>query len=270
MITFDIFGEGKNKAVTLSFDDGHIQDERLVALFNKYGLKGTFHLNSGLFGNVSSPSGRVRLAEDRIRELYVGHEIACHSTVHTTLTQLPTQEIVSDTLADRANLERICGYPVRGMSYPNGAYDERVMEALRSCGIEYSRTVVPSGGSFLPDEFLAWHPSCHYSHAMEVAKAFAANYRKGRLLYIWGHGFEMDESEEYGWEYTEELCRVLASDAENTWYATNIEIVDFVNAQRNLKITADGRTVYNPSAIDVWFRCDGRPVRIKGGETLKV
>ena len=40
------FPEGKTKALTFSYDDGEKQDIRLIQLFNKYGLKGTFNLNS--------------------------------------------------------------------------------------------------------------------------------------------------------------------------------------------------------------------------------
>ena len=57
MISFDIFQNGKKKAVTMSFDDGHVYDIRLVELFNKYGIKGTFHLNSKLFGTLSILNG---------------------------------------------------------------------------------------------------------------------------------------------------------------------------------------------------------------------
>lgn len=52
-IRFDRFPNGVNKAVTLSFDDGREYDRRLVQLFNQYGLKGTFHLNSAFFGRES-------------------------------------------------------------------------------------------------------------------------------------------------------------------------------------------------------------------------
>ena len=44
---------GKNKAITFSFDDGVIQDKRLVKLFDKYNLKGTFNLNSELLGRCN-------------------------------------------------------------------------------------------------------------------------------------------------------------------------------------------------------------------------
>lgn len=39
---------GKKKAVTFSYDDGVVQDIRFVELLNKYELKCTFNLNSGI------------------------------------------------------------------------------------------------------------------------------------------------------------------------------------------------------------------------------
>ena len=52
--------DGKQKAVTFSYDDGVCQDRRLVDMFNYYHVKATFNLNSGMqtyashydFGNV--------------------------------------------------------------------------------------------------------------------------------------------------------------------------------------------------------------------------
>ena len=46
--------QGKKKAVTFSYDDGVTQDIRLIALFNKYGLKATFNLNSELLGSFGT------------------------------------------------------------------------------------------------------------------------------------------------------------------------------------------------------------------------
>lgn len=42
----------KLKAVTFSYDDGTTQDIRLIELLNKYGLKCTFNLNSGLWAKL--------------------------------------------------------------------------------------------------------------------------------------------------------------------------------------------------------------------------
>lgn len=40
------YPDGKAKAVTFSYDDGKPQDVRLAALFDQYGMKGTFNFNS--------------------------------------------------------------------------------------------------------------------------------------------------------------------------------------------------------------------------------
>ena len=43
-----LYPYGKKKAFNVTYDDGVLQDIRFVELLNKYGLKGTFNLNSGL------------------------------------------------------------------------------------------------------------------------------------------------------------------------------------------------------------------------------
>lgn len=45
---FLLYPNGKKKAFNVTYDDGVLQDIRFVDLLNKYHLKGTFNLNSGL------------------------------------------------------------------------------------------------------------------------------------------------------------------------------------------------------------------------------
>ena len=45
---------GKKKAFNITYDDGVLQDERFVALLNRYGIKGTFNLNSADFSAATS------------------------------------------------------------------------------------------------------------------------------------------------------------------------------------------------------------------------
>ena len=54
------------------------------------------------------------------------------------------------------------------------------------------------------------------------------------------------------------------------WYATNIQIVDYMAAAKALVFTADGDRVYNPSAISVWISVDGTIHEIKGGELVEL
>ena len=80
------FPEGKAKALTMSYDDGKWADERLVELFNRHGIRGTFNLNYGL---MERPE---RIDKDRIRQLYEGHEVATHTMTHPTIARCPLTE----------------------------------------------------------------------------------------------------------------------------------------------------------------------------------
>ena len=88
-----------------------------------------------------------------------------------------------------------------------------------------------------------------------------------RLLYIWGHSYEFDRDNT--WERMENFCK-MAGNNEEVWYATNIEIKDYITAMRNLVFSADQKIVFNPSAQTVWFGVDGEVMSIKGGETIKL
>ena len=50
MKVYTCFPGGKAKALTMSYDDGKLQDKRLIGIFNKYGIKATFNLNYGQVG----------------------------------------------------------------------------------------------------------------------------------------------------------------------------------------------------------------------------
>ena len=85
------------------------------------------------------------------------------------------------------------------------------------------------------------------------------------VMYVWGHSFEFNNDK--NWDKMEKFCDKIAGN-DDVWYATNIEIVDYVNATRALKFSWDRRLIYNPSAIDVWIEVDGACVKIPNGETV--
>jgi len=256
------FPEGKRKALTMSYDDGQIHDRRLVSIFNKYGIKGTFHLNSGKFD--SDPF----LSSSEVKDLFKGHEVSVHTLTHPVMTQIPYEEIIREVQEDRKNLETLAGYPVRGMSYPYGVYSDEIVSMLPLLGIEYSRTIVSTRSFSIPTNFLTWHPTCHHNDKLlERCKEFQ-NLRLWMpmaLFYVWGHSFEFEWNN--NWDLIEEFCKTIAFD-ESIWYATNIEIVDYIKALKNLKFSVDRRLVQNVSAIPVWIRVDGDPVKVEPGQTM--
>lgn len=268
-IIYTCFPGGKHKVLTMSYDDGKIYDRWLVALFNKYGIKGTFHINgNGLFGEMG-PLPRIPF--DEIKELYRGHEVSCHTYTHPTIERCPLSQVVQQVIEDRKALEAACGYPVRGMSYPNGSYSKEIMQMLPACGIEYSRIVGNTDDFTFPENYLAWKATCHHNHnLMENAERFAELNKTQYLymMYVWGHSYEFGEDEKE-WEKIEKFCEYIGG-RDDIWYATNIEIVDYMKAAENLKFSAAGDLVYNPNAIPVWISVDEVFWEIGPGETKEI
>lgn len=271
MKVYTCFPGGKAKALTMSYDDGKLQDERLVAIFNRYGIKGTFNINYELMRTEQEEGKKPqypRLPMDRIKELYKGHEVATHTMTHPTIERCPLVEVAQEILEDRKNLERLTGGLVRGHAYPNGSYSEEIKQLFRQLGIAYGRVVESVPNYALPKDPLEWHPTCHHTDPELMKKAeFFANFQKRqylKLMYVWGHSYEFDDKD--NWDVIEKFCEYMGG-REDIWYATNIEIIDYMEAAKNLKFSADNESVYNPSAQSVWLQVDDKKiVEIKGGQ----
>lgn len=256
---------GKHKALTLSYDDGKEQDRRLIALFNKHGIKGTFHINSGLFDDPR------RIKPEEIAELYEGHEVACHTVTHPTIARCPLPEVAEEVLEDRRALEKIVGYPVRGLSYPNGSLSKEIAELLPMCGIRYSRVVGSSDSFGLPQDPYRWQATCHHNHRLlELGEQFVGLFKQQYLylMYVWGHSYEFDDRD--NWDLIERFCEMVGG-KEDIWYCTNIEFMDAMDDFARLQFAADNSFVYNPNARDCWIRVnDGAPVCIPAGANVQL
>ena len=252
-----LFPDGRRKALTMSYDDGVVEDRKLVEIFNRSGIRGTFHLNSGAFGWPS------HVPAEEVKTLYAGHEVACHSVSHPFLDHCPAPVILREMLDDRVNLETLVEYPVRGSSYPMGTYHPEAEKLLAAAGIAYARTVKSTGKFNLPDDWLAWHPSCHHSEdLLNRAAAFRQDRYSFRLLYVWGHAYEFARNN--NWELIEQFCAEMAGLPE-IWYATNIEIHDYVEALKRLQFSAACDRVCNPTALPLWLSVDDAPTAIAPG-----
>lgn len=262
MIQYHVYPGGKKRIVTFSYDDGHVNDKRLVALFNQYGVKATFHL-------TGKEKSEEEMAE--LKERYQGHEISCHTVSHGWLNRMPYQSMVQEIMNNRIYLEKITGQPVVGMSYPwsQYAYNDAVKAVAKMCGIVYSRTIYPTMTFQLPDDFLEWHPTCHHKDALELSDKFIENITSLKiepLFYIWGHSHEFRTEQD--WKVMEDILEKI-SGLDEVWYATNMEIYQYMTAQKALLITADEKCIYNPTAITVWIEKDKKEIIcIPAGETV--
>ena len=228
---------GKLKAVTFSIDDGCASDRRIVEIFNKYGIKGTFNINSGLLNTeheIRNEKGIVvetipKIKAYEVKDVYTGHEVAVHTCTHPNLTTLEEKEIIDQVEEDRKTLSALAGYDIVGMAYPCGGTnnDERVAKILRKhTPIQYARTITSTYSFDLQENFLQFNPTIYWieTQLFEIVERFLAlKTDKPQLLYIWGHAFELDRGVLISYEKLEALCALL-SKHDDVFFGTNREV----------------------------------------------
>lgn len=226
----------KLKSVTFSYDDGVIQDIRLIELLNKYNLKCTFNLNSELLGTpriLQRNHQRIahyKIHPEDVRYVYDGHEIASHTLKHLNLTLLDEAEIIRQVEQDRYNLSEIAGYDILGMAYPCGGVnnDDRVASIIREkTNIKYCRTITNTDSFKKQDNLYRLNPNVYhimeFERLMTLGKKFVEITTKEPLhLYIWGHSYEMDY-ESNSWCKLEEFFELI-SNRKDIFYGTNSDI----------------------------------------------
>lgn len=268
--------DGKRKVLTLSYDDGVVQDIRLIEIMNKHGLKGTFNINSGRYLPENAQRerfyGRLKLSEAKKLYINSGNEVAVHSLTHPFLEKLDSAEIIYEITEDRRGIEEAYRTLARGMAYPFGTYSDEVVDILKKCHIAYSRTTKSTYSFGFPENWLTLHPTCHhnYENLDELIKKFVETpnrWGNAEMFYLWGHSYEFDDND--NWDVIERFAE-YAGGHDHIWYAANIEIYDYVMAYKSLQTSYDKKIIHNPTSIDVWVEIKGEIYCIKAGETLNI
>ena len=210
------------KFFTLSFDDGLEQDKLTLKMMRKYGIKGTFNLNSGLFGqkayikymnkygfsnapkDAKKPifgkfADADRIPADEIRQVYEGMELATHGVTHANLSKLSPEELRVELLQDKEALQKFTDIPVAGHAFPFGRTNGNVEAFLKENGFLYARGVTSEKAKrnfAFPDNPLNFKPTCwHIDDDIErlVDQFITTEPTDGDMLfYMWGHGYEFD------------------------------------------------------------------------------
>jgi peptidoglycan/xylan/chitin deacetylase (PgdA/CDA1 family) len=222
-----MYPQKKMKALTLSYDDGVEQDRKLVEILNRYRIKATFNLNSGIqsgssFWNNEGTTIR-RLNIQTLPELYAGHEIAVHSLTHPHLETLDEETISNELEQDKINLERIFNAQIYGMAYPFGTYNEAVINAVRRSGLRYARGVQCTRSFEIKQELLTFQPTAHHNDAslMELGETFIKlKPDTPQIFYLFGHSYEFDVDK--NWDLIDDFCKLM-SGRDDIYYATNAQ-----------------------------------------------
>ena len=117
------------KMVAISFDAawGNEDTQQLIDILGQYQIKATFFVVGDW---VDKYPESVKALHD------AGHEIMNHSNTHAHFNSLSTQEIIADVTACNDKIEAITGVRPTLIRCPYGEYDDHVIAAIRSMGME--------------------------------------------------------------------------------------------------------------------------------------
>ncbi len=282
MYRFPRFPGGRDRAFTASYDDNLTFDRPMLEIMERYGIKCTLNINDAFL--TDDQAHRLPPEDTRALVDAGGHEIAQHCDHHIAPGLTSPCTVMREVLEGRQGLERRFDRIVRGMAYPDsgireigrGIRYETIRRILQDAGVVYARSLGGDNDRFqLPTDWYNWIPTAHHDHPqiLEWIDAFlsadlAQKPSKGQaplLFYMWGHSYEFNTHQ--NWAHLEEICRrVGGHDA--VWYATNIEIYDYLAAYAALIFNVDETKVYNPGRMPVWFVADKQPYCVQPGETI--
>lgn len=117
------------KMASLSFDAawGNEDTQQLIDILGKYNVKATFFVVGDW---VDKYPESVKALHD------AGHEVMSHSNHHDHFNSLTADQIVADLAACADKIEGVTGVRPTLFRPPYGEYDDHVITAVRSTGVE--------------------------------------------------------------------------------------------------------------------------------------
>lgn len=240
---------GYKKYFTMSFDDGTVQDVRIIEILKKYNMPCTFNLNTGRFGQVwtwvgepyGKPNVHTCLTKAQVQSgLYKGFDVEVHTLTHPDLAanyvNYGKNNVINEVKKDAENIAALTGIKPVGMAYPGGqeanTSDEVIRAILENTNVRFARLAVnakrPSKFEF-PEYWMMWYPTVAmgngFSTVNNYAKRFIAAEATDRdlLFYVWGHGYEFDLNE--NWDEFEAFIKMM-SEQEDIVFVTNAELYE--------------------------------------------
>ena len=263
---------GKKKAFNVTYDDGVLQDGPFVELLNRYGLKGTFNLNSALMENEFEwvhETGCVvkRLSTDVVKSLYAGHEVASHTLHHPYMHGLSKEGVMWELSQDKRNLEALFGEEIKGFAVPFDHYSDLIEECVKECGFTYGR-ISEMSDSFRPQsDYYRWKATVFHCEECleELTWQFVETEEELALFQIVGHSYDLDT--ENMWDRVENIFRII-SEQDDVLPMTMIEIVEYLKAMERAEITEE--YIRNHSEIPLWFEINDKVCQVNPKRCLDI
>ena len=202
-----------DKIFLISFDDGTVWDGRFVELLNKYGMKATFNLNSGLEDFVWQYEDRFPVRRQILSETveqYRGHEVASHTLHHHWLNSLTPPQLSREVGEDCENLKKIFGLDEIGFGVPFTACGDREVNIIKKY-VRYIRLSEFAQTFSLPEDpyHIPIHALYNQPDVRQRIAAFAQNDLPVSLFVMAGHSYELEVLDH--WDYMEQLLQYIRS-----------------------------------------------------------
>lgn len=147
----------KNKKwIMLTFDDGYKDNyENAFPILKKYQFKGIIYVLDGIeynkwdVDNPGNPEKRFTLMnQDELLEMQnYGIEFGGHTSTHPRLAELSTEQVKSEIINSKSNIEKIIGKELLSFAYPYGSLNEEVKRIPQEAGYKFA--VATDSGSIV-------------------------------------------------------------------------------------------------------------------------
>jgi len=259
-----VYPNGNHKALIMSYDDGLDDDIALAQLFDRYGIIGTFNLNSGLLDtraiwNEGKPNEILQtyLSKDTLVHVFKNHEIAVHGTYHKALVGLSDKEILEEINVDIENLTILSDRKISSMAYAFGSTNDHVAEVIGTTPLTNARTVKSSYNFDLPENYYLWSPTCHDSEALEYLEAYIyLDSPSLSLFYVWGHSWELRDTLRN--QNILKFCNKIG-DRDDIWYTGAGNFADYHASLKALEIGP--QQIVNPEGNGVVYYREKRQLK---------
>lgn len=144
------------KWIMLTFDDGYKDNyENAFPILKKYQFKGIIYVLDGIeynkwdVDNPGNPEKRFTLMnQDELLEMQnYGIEFGGHTSTHPRLAELSTEQVKSEIINSKSNIEKIIGKELLSFAYPYGSLNEEVKKIPQEAGYKFA--VATDSGSIV-------------------------------------------------------------------------------------------------------------------------
>lgn len=224
--------------ISFSWDDGAIEDLKLMDLSLKFNIPGIFFI-------PATNTERSVMSKENIRQIANNNfEIGAHTYSHSYLTQLSLKKANEELLTGKIYLEQLLGSEVSHFCFPGGKFNSELVEVSKQY---YKSARTADTGSLIQNHSYLIKPTFHFydrgkkslifnglknnspifrlslknilsSNYFDLIKnliADLANLHSFNKIIIWGHSWEIEKHQLWG--TLEDLFRVI-----NDCYPNNV------------------------------------------------